>query len=176
MLVVVTELFLVMGLTWVAEVNMSVQYICTVDNRLLLQVVSTVISWRRGEAYSGPEILVFDVINSLQGLLIFLVLICKPRMRVKIRAAILDLAKSCTRAKQQDNTMVRILQNHHKAQTLHFIIPSGCLHCVSQDQNIPGDPVLCPDPHSRRSQGGNGEGGTLYQEAGGPALEERLCV
>ena len=93
MLVVVTELFLVMGLTWVAE------------------VVSTVISWRRGEAYSGPEILVFDVINSLQGLLIFLVLVCKPRMRVKIRAAILDLAKSCTRVKQQDTTMVRILQS-----------------------------------------------------------------
>ena len=111
MLVVVTELFLVMGLTWVAEVNMSVQYICTVYNRFLLQVVSTVISWRRGEAYSGPEILVFDVINSLQGLLIFLVLICKPRMRVKIRAAILDLAKSCTRAKQQENTMVSTLQN-----------------------------------------------------------------
>ena len=91
MLVVVSELFLVMGLTWVAE------------------VVSTVISWRRGEAYIGPEILVFDVINSLQGLLIFLVLICKPRMRVKIRAAILDLAKSCTRAKHQDNTMVNII-------------------------------------------------------------------
>ena len=100
MLVVVSELFLVMGLTWVAE------------------VVSTVISWRRGEAYSGPEILVFDIINSLQGLLIFLVLICKPRMRVKIRAAILDLAKSCSRAKQQDNTMVRILQNLHTTQSL----------------------------------------------------------
>ena len=93
MLVVVVELFLVMGLTWVAE------------------VVSTVISWRRGDAYSGPEILVFDVINSLQGLLIFLVLVCKPRMRVKIRAAIVDLAKSCSRAKHQDNTMVRILQS-----------------------------------------------------------------
>ena len=92
MLVVVAELFLVMGLTWVAE------------------VVSTVISWRRGEAYSGPEILVFAVSNSLQGLLIFLVLVCKPRMRAKIRAAIVDLAKTCSKVKKQDNTMVRILK------------------------------------------------------------------
>ena len=111
MLVVVTELFLVMGLTWVAEVNMSVQYICTVDNRFLLQVVSTVISWRRGEAYSGPEILVFDIINSLQGVLIFLVLVCKPRMRTKIRAALLDLVPSLhCRKPQQDTTMVSILK------------------------------------------------------------------
>lgn len=117
MLVVVTELFLVMGLTWVAE------------------VVSTVISWRRGEAYSGPEILVFDVINSLQGLLIFLVLICKPRMRVKIRAAILDLAKSCTRAKQQDNTMVRILQNLHVEITFH-LVPRLSTPCLPRPEHL----------------------------------------
>ena len=67
MLSVVLELFLVMGLTWLAE------------------VISLVINWRAGRAYAGWEIIVFDIINSLQGLLIFLVLICKPRMRHKIR-------------------------------------------------------------------------------------------
>ena len=110
MLVVVTELFLVMGLTWVAE------------------VVSTVLSWRRGEAYSGPEILVFDVINSLQGLLIFLVLVCKPRMRSKIRATILDLVNSCGWNKQQENTMVRLL-NITSLCCLLLMFPRLCTLC-----------------------------------------------
>ena len=52
---VVLELFFVMGLTWLAE------------------IISIIISWQQGAAYTGPEILVFDVINSLQGLMIFLV-------------------------------------------------------------------------------------------------------
>jgi hypothetical protein len=64
---VVLELFLVMGLTWMAD------------------VVSLGINWSYGAQYAGYEILFFDVLNSLQGLLIFLVLVCKPRMRSMIR-------------------------------------------------------------------------------------------
>ena len=93
MLGVVAELFLVMGLTWLAE------------------VASLVANWRAGALYSGWEVVVFDIINSLQGVLIFLVLVCKPRMRTKIRAALLDLVPSLhCRKPQQDTTMVSILK------------------------------------------------------------------
>jgi len=67
---IVMELFLVMGLTWLAD------------------VVSLIINYVYGQTYSGWEIIIFDIINSLQGLLIFLVLICKPRMRRTIRASL----------------------------------------------------------------------------------------
>ena len=92
MLGVVAELFLVLGLTWLAE------------------VASLVANWRAGALYSGWEVVVFDIINSLQGVLIFLVLVCKPRMRTKIRAALLDLVPSLHCSKpQQDTTMVSTL-------------------------------------------------------------------
>ena len=92
MLGVVAELFLVLGLTWLAE------------------VASLVANWRAGALYSGWEVVVFDIINSLQGVLIFLVLVCKPRMRTKIRAALLDLVPSLhCRKPQQDTTMVSTL-------------------------------------------------------------------
>ena len=92
MLLVVVELFLVMGLTWLAE------------------VVSLIINWRRGAAYSGVEIIIFDIINSLQGLLIFIVLVCKPRMRSKIRAAVVSLF-SCLDCHKpsQATSMARII-------------------------------------------------------------------
>ena len=86
MLWVVLELFLVMGLTWLAE------------------VVSLVINWVHGTTYAGWEIIVFDIINSLQGLLIFLVLICKPRIRYKIRAAIIETFSFCNCSKSAQNT------------------------------------------------------------------------
>ncbi len=37
--------------------------------------------------YLGWEIILFDSINSLQGVFIFLVLICKPRMRNIVRVS-----------------------------------------------------------------------------------------
>ena len=89
MLWVVLELFLVMGLTWLAE------------------VVSLLINWVKGTTYAGWEIILFDIINSLQGLLIFLVLICKPRIRYKIRAAIITIFSFCNcSTSEQDTTMV----------------------------------------------------------------------
>ena len=94
MLGVVVELFLVMGLTWVAD------------------VISTFINWRRGEVYLGWEIVVFDVINSLQGLFIFLVLICKGKMREKIRLSVISQFQWCRRGKREaentDTTRVRM--------------------------------------------------------------------
>ena len=67
---VVVELFLVMGLTWLAD------------------VASLIVNWRSGRAYAGWEILVFDLLNSLQGVLIFLVLVCKPRVRRTILSSL----------------------------------------------------------------------------------------
>ena len=88
------ELFLVMGLTWVAD------------------VISTFINWRRGEVYYGWGIVGFDVINSLQGLLIFLVLVCKQKMREKIRLALVSQLQWCRRGKGEgentDTTRVRM--------------------------------------------------------------------
>ena len=86
MLGVVLELFLVMGFTWLAD------------------VVSTLINWRRGETYFGWEIVVFDVINSLQGLFIFLVLICKQKMREKIRASLIAQLRWCLRGTREVET------------------------------------------------------------------------
>ena len=86
MLGVVLELFLVMGFTWLAD------------------VVSTLINWRRGETYFGWEIVVFDVINSLQGLFIFLVLICKQKMREKIRASLITQLRWCLRGTREVET------------------------------------------------------------------------
>jgi len=83
---IVLELFLVMGLTWLAD------------------VVSLLINWLQGGIYAGYEILFFDIINSLQGLLIFLVLICKPRMRKIIRSSlgpVCSTAFSCFRKKAE---------------------------------------------------------------------------
>ena len=80
---IVVELFLVMGLTWSAD------------------VVSLVINWNYGQAYAGWEIVIFDIINSLQGFLIFIVLICKPRMRGIIRAS-LSPALTCFTHKSFD--------------------------------------------------------------------------
>merc|ERR1711953_832760 len=87
MLGVVVELFLVMGITWVAD------------------VISTFINWRRGEVYLGWEIVVFDVINSLQGLFIFLILVCKKKMREKIRLSVISQFQWCRRGKREaENT------------------------------------------------------------------------
>ena len=94
MLGVVVELFLVMGITWVAD------------------VISTFINWRRGEVYLGWEIVVFDVINSLQGLFIFLVLVCKKKMRERIRLSLISQFQWCRRGKAEaentDTTRVRM--------------------------------------------------------------------
>ena len=72
---IIVELFLLIGLTWLAD------------------VVYLVINWYNGQAHTGWEIVIFDIINSLQGLLIFLVLICKPRMRRTIRASLAPALK-----------------------------------------------------------------------------------
>jgi len=67
MLGIVVELFLVMGLTWSAD------------------IISWSVSWRLGRTYVGWETIILDSINSLQGILIFIVLVSKPRMRGMIR-------------------------------------------------------------------------------------------
>ena len=59
----------------------------------LADVASLAISWNHGYAYSGWEIVIFDIINSLQGLGIFLVLICKQRMRGIIQASLAPALK-----------------------------------------------------------------------------------
>jgi len=82
---IVVELFLVMGLTWLAD------------------VVSLVINYVYGKAYAGWEIIIFDIVNSLQGLLIFLVLVCKPRMRRTIKASLAPALK-CFNHKKFDTT------------------------------------------------------------------------
>ena len=94
MLGVVLELFMVMGFTWMAD------------------VISTFINWRRGQTYFGWEILVFDMINSLQGLFIFLVLICKRKMREKIRSSLVRQMRWCLvrgrRDVETNDTRVRL--------------------------------------------------------------------
>ena len=64
---IVLELFLVLGLTWLAD------------------IISLALNWAYGSTYVGYEVFFFDAFNALQGFFIFLVLICKSRMRSLIR-------------------------------------------------------------------------------------------
>ena len=66
---IVLELFLVLGLTWLAD------------------IISLSLNWAYGSVYVGYEVLFFDAFNALQGFFIFLVLVCKSRMRSLIRSA-----------------------------------------------------------------------------------------
>ena len=64
---IVLELFLVLGLTWLAD------------------IISLALNWAYGSIYVGYEVFFFDAFNALQGFFIFLVLVCKSRMRSLIR-------------------------------------------------------------------------------------------
>ena len=93
---VVMELFLVMGLTWLAD------------------VVSLIISWNNGKTYSGWEIIIFDIINSLQGLLIFIVFICKPRIRKLIGASLAPVLR-CLKHKLQNISKTKNKEPTHSS-------------------------------------------------------------
>ena len=64
---IVLELFLVLGLTWLAD------------------VISLLLNWANGSAHVTFEVFVFDAINALQGFFTFMVLVCKSRIRSMIR-------------------------------------------------------------------------------------------
>ena len=64
---IVLELFLVLGLTWLAD------------------VISLLLNWANGSANVTFVVFVFDAINALQGFFTFMVLVCKSRIRSMIR-------------------------------------------------------------------------------------------
>ena len=64
---IVLELFLVLGLTWLAD------------------VISLLLNWANGSAHVTFEVFVFDAINALQGFFTFMVLVCKSRIRSMMR-------------------------------------------------------------------------------------------
>merc|ERR1712130_509202 len=107
---IVVELFLVMGLTWLAD------------------VVSLIINYVYGQAYSGWEIIIFDIINSLQGLLIFLVLICKPRMRRTIRASLVPAIQclKCRPFNTTENQGTRIRMSTVSPRTKTSVVLGSC--------------------------------------------------
>jgi len=69
---IVLELFLVLGLTWLAD------------------IISLALNWVYGSIYIGYEVFFFDAFNALQGFFIFLVLVCKSRIRSLIKRSISD--------------------------------------------------------------------------------------
>ena len=117
---IVVELFLVMGLTWLAD------------------VVSLAISWNHGYAYSGWEIVIFDIINSLQGLGIFLVLICKQRMRGIIQASLAPALKCFNHRPFDtvDSAVTRVGSDLSDSNYEIFLI-SGNVHSFTKNQDIP---------------------------------------
>ena len=105
---IILELFLVMGLTWMAD------------------VASMMINWKKGKGYFGYEIYLFDIINSLQGFLIFLVLICKPRIRKLIVEAIPCCSVSSSNSNENGEASLLTTSESDSSWSLHrcFRYPS----------------------------------------------------
>lgn len=127
MLGIVIELFLVMGLTWSAE------------------IVSWSRSWKLGRSYVGWETIVLDSINALQGILIFIVLVSKPRMRGMIRQHITPALK-CFNTKPFDAVDSPTKQGTVSPNTKSTVYSLGAgspgqMGSVSQGMGVPSQGV-----------------------------------
>jgi len=136
MLGIVVELFLVMGLAWVAD------------------FISFSVSWQKGRTYSGWEIIVFDSINSLTGIFIFIILVSKPRMRGMIRQHISPALK-LFHSKPFDAVDSPIKQGTttpHTKSTMYSVGAGSPGQVGSVSQGVVGSPSQAAESIARNNQ------------------------